>query len=147
MNRVGVVKIIGTTLRVLLAVVFLMSAIQKLTGNLDVARDHLDIAPWFWTLTAFVELAGVLGLLASLRFPFLATPAGLWISAIMVGAIATRLWVEDPPTDVFLEALLLAVALVAAVLGVRAGRTRQARVVRSGQSRMNSEGYQKERRG
>ena len=36
------------TLQVLLGVLFLMSAVSKLTGAQEAMRAHLLIAPWFW---------------------------------------------------------------------------------------------------
>jgi hypothetical protein len=48
-KKVNAARTGSVALRVVL--VFLMSAVQKLTGGLDVARDHLNIAPWFWVVT------------------------------------------------------------------------------------------------
>ena len=104
----------------LLALVFVGSAAQKPTGALDPERDHPGIAPPFWSATAQLELVGVLGLVTSLGFPRLATPAGLWIAAIMVGAVVARFRAGDPPHYVVLEAALLASAMAVAVLGGRA---------------------------
>jgi len=39
-------------LQVLLSLAFLASAILKLAGAADDMREHLEIAPWFWILTA-----------------------------------------------------------------------------------------------
>lgn len=112
-------RLLTVALQILLALVFLGSAAQKLTGGLEPERIHLGIEPWFWTVTALVELAGAVGLVASLRFPRLVTPAGLWIAAIMVGAIVARLGAGDPPHDMIVEAVLLALAVVVAMLGRR----------------------------
>ena len=113
------VRLLTVALWVLLALVFLGSAAQKLTGGLEPERIHLGIEPWFWTVTALVELVGVLGLVASLRYPKLAAPAGLWIAGLMVGAIVARLGAGDPPRDMIVEAVLLTFAVAVALLGRR----------------------------
>src|SRR5829696_7751704 len=63
-------------LQVLLSLTFLASAILKLAGAADDMREHLEIAPWFWILTALVEIVGA---------------AGLWIAALMGGALVAHL--------------------------------------------------------
>lgn len=70
-------------LQVLLGLAFLASAILKLTGAADTMREHLEIAPWFWVLTALVEIVGAAGMFAGIKFPRLAVQAGLWIAALM----------------------------------------------------------------
>ncbi len=110
-------RVLAVALR---ALVFVGSAAQKPTGALDPERDHLGITPPFWSATALVDLVGVLGLVTSLGFPRPAASAGLWVAAIMVGAIAARSRAGDPPHDVVLEAGLLASALAVALLGWRA---------------------------
>ena len=62
-------------LQVLLSLAFLASAILKLAGAADDMREHLEIAPWFWILTALVEIVGAAGMLVGIRFPRLAAPA------------------------------------------------------------------------
>ncbi len=105
--------------QVLLGLAFLASAFSKLAGAAKQVRDHLEIAPWFWVATALVELAGAAGLLAGIRFPRLAMPAGLWMAALMVGAIASHLRVGDPLANTFPAAVLVVLAL--AVAALRAG--------------------------
>src|SRR5215208_4983043 len=78
-------------LQVLLSLAFLASAILKLAGAADDMREHLGIAPWFWILTALVEIVGAAGMLVGIRFPRLAAPAGLWIAALMGGALVAHL--------------------------------------------------------
>lgn len=97
-------------LQVLLALAFLASAISKLTGAADAMREQLEIAPWFWILTALVEIVGAAGMLTGIRFPRLAAPAGLWIAALMGGALVAHLRVEDPFTNMILAALYLVIA-------------------------------------
>ena len=112
---------LAITLQVILGVMFLFSAVSKLTGGLDEMREHLQIAPWFWVLTALVEIVGGAGLLAGLKYPRLATLAGLWLAATMVGAIVAHLRVGDPATDAIAAAVLLVLALTVAALRRHAG--------------------------
>ena len=76
---------IAIVLQVVLGVMFLASAVPKLTGGLEEMREHLLIAPWFWGVTALVELIGAAGMLAGLKSPRLAVLAGLWLGATMAG--------------------------------------------------------------
>ena len=62
-------------LQVLLSLAFLASATLKLAGASDDMREHLEIAPWFWILTALVEIVGAAGMLVGIRFPRLAAMA------------------------------------------------------------------------
>ena len=106
-------------LQVLLSLAFLASAILKLTGAADDMREHLEIAPWFWILTALVEIVGAAGMLVGIRFPRLAAPAGLWIAALMGGALVAHLRAGDPFTSMVPAAVYLVLALAVAVM--RAG--------------------------
>ena len=106
-------------LQVLLSLAFLASAILKLAGAADDMREHLGIAPWFWILTALVEIVGAAGMLVGIRFPRLAAPAGLWIAALMGGALVAHLRAGDPFTSMVPAAVYLVLALAVAVM--RAG--------------------------
>ncbi len=106
-------------LQVVLGLAFLASAVPKLTGAGDAMREHLGLAPWFWGLTALVEIVGAVGLLAGIRFPRLAAPAGLWISALMMGALGAHLGVGNPVANMVPAAVygVLALVVVAARVG------------------------------
>ncbi len=106
-------------LQVLLGLAFLASAMLKLAGAADATREHLEVAPWFWVLTALVEIVGAAGMLAGIKFPRLAAPAGLWITALMGGALVAHLRVGDPFTNMVPAAVYLVLAL--AVAALRAG--------------------------
>jgi len=101
-------------LQVLLALAFAASGIQKLVGTLEPMREHLGVAPWFWTLTALVELAGAAGMLAGLRFSRVAVFSGLWIASLMVGALVAHVRVGDPLAAMIPAAVLLVLALAVA---------------------------------
>jgi putative oxidoreductase len=113
---------VAITLQVVLGVMFLFSAVSKLTGGLEEMREHLLLAPWFWALTALVEIIGGVGMLAGLKYARLAALAGLWLAATMVGAIFTHLRVGDPATDATAAAVLLVLALTVAALRRRPGQ-------------------------
>jgi putative oxidoreductase len=103
-------------LQVLLGLAFLASAIMKLTGAADAMREHLEIAPWFWVLTALVEIVGASGMLVGIKFPRLAAPAGLWVATLMGGALVAHLRVGDPFTSMVPAAVYLMLALAVAAL-------------------------------
>jgi hypothetical protein len=107
-------------LQVLLGLAFLASAILKLAGVADDTREHLEIAPWFWVLTALVEIVGAAGMLAGIKLPRLAAPAGLWIAALMGGALVAHLRVGDPFTSMVPAAVYLVLALTVVALRAKA---------------------------
>jgi putative oxidoreductase len=103
-------------LQVLLGLGFLASGVPKLAGAQEAMRDHLGIALWFWILTALVELVGAAGMLAGIRFPRLVVPAGLWIAALMVGALGAHFRVGDSVANMVPPAVYLILALAVIVL-------------------------------
>ncbi len=107
-------------LQVLLGLAFLASAILKLAGVADDTREHLEIAPWFWVLTALVEIVGAAGMLAGIKLPRLAAPAGLWIAALIGGALVAHLRVGDPFTSMVPAAVYLVLALTVVALRAKA---------------------------
>src|SRR5918997_2435388 len=107
-------------LQVLLGLAFLASAILKLAGAADTMREHLEIAPWFWVLTALVEIVGAAGMFAGIKFPRLSVPAGLWIAALMGGALVAHLRVGDPFTSMVPAAVYLVLALAVTALRANA---------------------------
>lgn len=111
-------------LQVLLGLGFLVSAISKLSGAADAMREQLEIAPWFWTLTALVEILGVAGMLAGIRFPRLTAPAGLWIAGLMAGAVVAHLRVGDPFTNMIPAVAYLVLALLVFALRTDVYRSR-----------------------
>ncbi len=55
-------------------------------------------------------------MLVSIRFPRLATPAALWLAALMGGVLVAHLRVEDPFTSMIPAAVYLVLALAVTVL-------------------------------
>jgi hypothetical protein len=117
-------------IQALLGLMFLGSAISKLTGGADDMRADLEIASWFWTLTALVEIVGAAGLLVALKFHNLAAPAGLWIVALMTGAVIAHLRVGDFSWYIISPIVLLSLALV--IVRVNIDTFRAMRATRTG---------------
>lgn len=111
--------------QVLLFLVFVAAAVPKVLGASEEMREHLGVAPWFWTVTAIAELIGAVGMAVGLRFPRLAATSGVWISAIMAGAVVSHLRVGDPAANLVPPAVLLALALT--VAAVRSGAYKELR--------------------
>jgi hypothetical protein len=107
-------------LQILLSLAFLASAILELAGAADAMREHLEIAPWFWVLTALVEIVGAAGMLVGIKFPRLAASTGLWIAALMGGALVAHLRVGDPFPSMIPATVYLVLALAVAALRVGA---------------------------
>lgn len=113
---------IASVLQLLLGAMFLFSAFGKLTGGVEDIREHLGIAPWFWTVTALTEIVGAAALLAGIKYPRLAVFGGLWLAAVMAGGLVSHAWVADPPIDMLAAAVLLALSLAVAALRWPAAR-------------------------
>ena len=101
-------------MQVLLALAFVAAGVQELAGALEPMREHLGVAKWLWTLTALAELAGAVGMLVGLRSARVAAFSGLWIAALMVGALAVHVRVGDPLAAMIPAAVLLVLAVVVA---------------------------------
>ena len=126
-------KWIVAGLQVLLALAFVAAGVQELAGVLEPMREHLGVAPWLWRLTALAELAGAAGMIAGLRFARVAAFSGLWIAALMVGALATHVGAGDPLAATIPAAVLLVLAL--AVARIRWGGAEASTGRRSGVGR------------
>jgi putative oxidoreductase len=88
----GKVRSVGLwTLQILVAAVFLSAGGAKLAGAAQMVRmfDFIGIGQWFRYLTGGLEVLGAIGLL----FPAAAGLAAVLLSAIMIGAVATHLFV------------------------------------------------------
>ena len=88
----GKVKSIGLwTLQILVSAVFLLAGGSKLSGASEMVRmfDVIGIGQWFRYLTGGLEVLGAIALL----IPATAGLAAVLLSAIMIGAVATHLFV------------------------------------------------------
>jgi hypothetical protein len=109
-------------LQVVLGLFFLLSAALKLTGAAEDMREHLDVARWFWTVTAAVEIVGAVGVLVGLASARAAVFGGLWMAALMAGGLVSHLRVGDPPTEMIAAAVLLLMGLAVVALRWRGAR-------------------------
>jgi uncharacterized membrane protein YphA (DoxX/SURF4 family) len=109
----GKVKLIGSwTLQILVAAVFLLAGGSKLTGADEMVRmfNVIGIGQWFRYVTGGLEVLGAIGLL----IPAVAGLAAVLLSAIMICAVATHLFVIGGSPIVPIV-LLVAGAIIAIV--------------------------------
>lgn len=111
-------QIVAIIVQVLLALGFFMAGRIKVVGTEQSlqARDRLAIAPWFWRLTGFLELAGALGMLVGIFIPFLAALAGIGFVCVLVGAFYLHISHRDGFRHAAPTVVLLVLSLVVIVL-------------------------------
>ena len=80
-------SIASWVLAVLLAVVFFLAAVGKLSGGMAGMFEQWGYAAWFATLIGVLEFAGAVGLL----IPKVTRPAILGLTLIMFGAAYTHI--------------------------------------------------------
>lgn len=95
--------------QVVAAIAFLMAAAMKLSGAAPAvaAFDAIGLGDWFRYLMAALEIAGAVALL----IPVLSGLAGLAFVGLMVGAIATHLFVVGDGAAPLVVYLLLAAVI------------------------------------
>jgi uncharacterized membrane protein YphA (DoxX/SURF4 family) len=103
-------NIVGWTLCVLIAAMFVMAGLGKLIGRPGMVQEFAEIGlgQWFRYFTGALEMAGAIGLL----IPRFSRLAALGLALIMVGAIVAHLTVLASPAT--LPAVLLVLLLVIA---------------------------------
>jgi uncharacterized membrane protein YphA (DoxX/SURF4 family) len=109
-GRSRVTTVVLWVLQVALAVQFAMAGVSKLLGD-QVMVDMfgtIGAGQWLRYLVGAAEVAGAVGLLV----PVLSGLAALGLAALMVGAVATNVFVLD--ADATMPALFLVVAAVIA---------------------------------
>ncbi|TCO44065.1 DoxX-like protein [Kribbella antiqua] len=96
--------------QVLLAAMFAMAALPKLSGDPLMVEmfDAIGAGQWFRVLVGVLELAGAIGLL----LPRLCGLAALGLVGVMVGAIVTNLFVLGASPAIPVAYLLVAAAIV-----------------------------------
>ncbi|GAA3784177.1 DoxX family protein [Micromonospora maritima] len=84
-------------LTVLLAIILVPLAVQKLTGNAQMRQrmSHLGVSAGLTRLIGVLELAGVAGLLLGLAFWPLGLVAALAVTALLIAAVAYHLRAKD----------------------------------------------------
>ncbi|MFG3715733.1 DoxX family protein [Micromonospora sp. NPDC047730] len=104
-------------LTVILAAVFLSTAVPKLAGQAEMRRrmDHLGVSPGLTRVLGVLELAAVAGLLLGLLWAPLGIAAAVGLALQMVGAVVYHARAKDP-APMTLTPVIFAVAAVALVV-------------------------------
>lgn len=112
-------KHIGKILQALLSLVFLGSGASKLASANEMVDDfdRFRYPQWFRVVTGAAEIGSALGLFAGLFRPLFTPIAGLLLSAMMTGALATHKRIKDPAKKKVPPAVLLGLAVFVTVTG------------------------------
>lgn len=104
--------------QLLLMLVFLLTGAQKLVGaKRSLAnRDHLHVAPWFWTLTGGIELITVVLLGIGIWVQILALIGAVLVAATMAGAFWTNVRHHAKTSHAVSNIVLFALAVFVIVL-------------------------------
>jgi uncharacterized membrane protein YphA (DoxX/SURF4 family) len=105
-------------LEVLVGLAFLGAGGQKLAGAKSQKADfeRFGYPSWFMYLTGAIELTGAVGMFVGVFVPVWGALAGLWLGAVMAGAIATHLRVKDPLGKMAPPAVLLLLAVTVSAI-------------------------------
>jgi hypothetical protein len=109
-------QIAGVVLTALLSLMFAGSGVSKLARaaqSLKI-RDDLRVSAGLWTTVGFLEVAAVVGLLAGLRWEWMAVAAATGLAALMAGAVVVHRRANDsrgqlPPAVLLVLSAALAV--------------------------------------
>ena len=103
---------------ILLAALFLFAASIKLLGVRQslAIRDHLKISPALWRVIGLLELAGVVGVLAGLKWPPLGIAAAAGLALLSLGAITSHVRSSDSIGDTAPSVIGLGLAVATVVL-------------------------------
>jgi putative oxidoreductase len=88
---------------------FAGAAAAKFTRNEMMTSDfdRFGYPPWFMQATGAAEAAGAAGMLIGAFSSMLAKPAGVLLTGVMLGALASHLRAKDPPHRLIPPAILL----------------------------------------
>jgi hypothetical protein len=103
---------------ILLVALFLFASSIKLLGVRQslAVRDHLKISPSLWRVIGLLELAGVVGVLAGLKWPPLGIAAATGLALLAVGAIASHVRSSDSISETAPSVIGLGLAVATVVL-------------------------------
>jgi hypothetical protein len=113
-----VVMIAEVIVTALLAALFTFSSLIKLVGvrqSLTI-RDHLGVKPMQWRVIGLLELAGVVGVLAGLRWAPIGVAAAVGLALLSVGAITFHVRAADSAADMAPAVIGLGLAVATAIL-------------------------------
>ncbi|BCJ69263.1 DoxX family protein [Polymorphospora rubra] len=105
-------------LTLILALVFLATAVPKLTGQAAMRErmDHLGVSPGLTRLLGVLEIAAIAGLLLGLLWPPLGIAAAIGLALQMVGAVVYHARAKDPVGVSAVPAVFAVIAVVLAYL-------------------------------
>ena len=105
-------------LPVIVGVLFVITGGVKVLGvrqSLEI-RDHFNMSPTLWRVVGVLETSGGVGALVGTQVAVLGLLGAIGLTALMVGAIASRIRVRDPLYAIASDAVVLAATVVTAVL-------------------------------
>ncbi|MFG3708779.1 DoxX family protein [Micromonospora sp. NPDC047670] len=110
-------------LTLILAAVFLGTAVPKLTGQAQMRErmEHLGVSPGLTRVLGVLELAAVAGLLLGLLWAPLGVAAAVGLALQMVGAVVYHARAKDPAAMTLTPAVFAVAALALAYLHLRQG--------------------------
>ncbi|MGA9489956.1 MAG: DoxX family protein [Mycobacterium sp.] len=110
-----IAKIVVT---VLLAALFAFAGLIKVAGVRQslAIRDHLGVDPLQWRLIGSLELVGVAGVLAGLRWAPIGVAAAIGLALLVLGAIVFHVRASDSAADTAPAVIGLGLAVATAVL-------------------------------
>ena len=105
-------------------VTVLLAALFAFAGSIKVAgvrqslaiRDHLGVDPLQWRLIGSLELVGVAGVLAGLRWAPIGVAAAIGLALLVLGAIVFHVRASDSATDTAPAVIGLGLAVATAFL-------------------------------
>ncbi len=110
-----VAKIIVTAL---LAAMFAFAGLIKVIGVRQslAIRDHLGVDPTRWRLIGLLELAGVAGVLAGLKWAPIGIAAAIGLTLLILGAIVFHVRASDSVADTAPAVIGLGLAVATVIL-------------------------------
>jgi hypothetical protein len=110
-----VAKIIVTAL---LAAMFAFAGLIKVIGVRQslAIRDHLGVDPTQWRLIGLLELAGVAGVLAGLKWAPIGIAAAIGLTLLILGAIVFHVRASDSVANTAPAVIGLGLAVATAIL-------------------------------
>lgn len=108
---------VDEVLPVIVGVLFVITGGVKVLGvrqSLEI-RDHFNMSPTLWRVVGVLETAGGVGVLVGTRVEVLGLLAAIGLSALMVGAVLSRLRVRDAAYLVAGDVVVLALAVTTVV--------------------------------
>ena len=111
-------QILAIILQVLLGLAFLGAGGQKLAASEEMVNDfeRFGYPRWFLYATGAVEITGAIGMLAGIFVPLVGALAGMWLAAVMLGALFTHLRTKDSASKMVPALVLLVLVLAVSTI-------------------------------